>query len=507
MITIPDLQAANGKQRIPSEFRTINTLGQGANTILLTSQNYSTEPQNHNRGKRNPGLDFEIRVGENVYSRSNGPEIALSQFPEPQLPEPQLKRRKLEPNRISDSTNHSNDFDPASLNGDEYSVSYNRNQQTTSQGHSIYSIGSNVDAKMEPYLQTRVAEYASVEKTMVSKKKTHGWIRSRNSSFRMSGNNSVNPPTLSNSSSVTGRNSAWALLDDELSGTAKSTPRLRYSGTARNPPNGGTHKIPVANRRHDTGRKSSYFQDSQASKIMGSRGGRAPPKNSTLISHSHETCLSDQFRDTNGKQRGSGIDNLSSDELGSCTTVGSLAMTERASPEKPSSSASPTKTPYSAQQTMVLDDSLQPSNIPHSIFTIHKRGNKNKKFPIEKVARAGESNFLRNIELDSYITDEEFVERKCHLDFNDAEKILNIIGNDNNAIGFSIQLRRLLKITWSPDSRKVRLDLSKCVNSSQILDIQICSEIGVKDFVGGLLSVTASKDKIEEDGYVFYFLK
>ena len=477
--------------------------------------NHSTEPHRHDPGKKRNALEVEISAGGNVKLRARGPETAL-----PQLSERQAKRQKHTPSLNSDRIDNSDDFDPLGPNGLNYIVSHNsglskQKPETRSHGPSVYSISSKVDGKKEPCSQTGVSEFASVEICMdSSKSKGRRWLRNRKGSFHQQSNTPVNALSLTNSSSLIGKNPMSTLPKDELGETDKPTPLRKYRGTARNPSNGNTHTISIANGRHgeyDTGKKSSYFSNSQAMRNAVSQGGRVP---SIPTNQYHETSLRDQFRDTNGNQRGSGVDNLSSDELGSCTTVGSVAIPERASLQKPSRSVSPTKTPYSTRQATALKDlnlSLPPSNIPSSHFTSHRAESQNRKHSFEKIAHPTEKDPFENIELDGYIEDGKLVKTKCHLGFNRAEMLLSIVENSGNANSkkhnLLIQLQKLQRIFWSSNSLKVHLIFSKCVGSDHILDIQFRGEKDVGDFVRGCnqLAIHARTEISSE--WVFFCLK
>ena len=439
----------------------------------MKPKDYTTEPQNFNRKKRSKILDLETIAGDNVISRTYDSEFALSGSGEPQA-----KRPKRKPSLNSDPISNHDEFNPITSDNLGYSVSHiSRNEQ---------------ELRIRgPPIRSRVSEYTKVEKIMDSNPRSRG--RHRGSAIYTHGNTLANTWSLSRSSSPPKENPSVILSDDELNERDKVKPPARppYRGTARLNPSSGVIQnstVRKLNDEKDTGKRSMYFK-SQAPRNLRITG--LPNVAVVIENQIKDTNLRDMFRDSRGKLRGSGVDPLSSDELGSSTTVGH-AFTEKASPHRSSSSVSSPERRTSTQQSITLRDNdigLPVSNIPPSNFSNSNERIPNMKKSIRKVTHTKGKGHFKDVELGGYIIDGTFVERKCHLTFNETDEVFNIIDSGCNVASkrpnIQIQLHKLLRILWSGDSLKMRLESSRCNNHDHdhIVDIQLHGGKDVAGFV------------------------
>lgn len=479
---------SDGQQDMPSGFQPTNTLKRPVNAALETLQTHPIESKNAKRRKANPCLELEPSTGNNVQPKANRLGSNFSQ-----LNAPPSKGRNHKLPIVSDSPASTDDFDPLSSKGQNYIVSHvsiraKDTQEARSRGSSICSSGPKIDCKRSPYLGMGVPEFTMVQNTMNSTRRSsrhsqrHKRVVQKQGDYSMNTLNYSNPASPTDAGPISGK-------PGKMSEKSKFGLYVKYQGTIGTAQDRGAQKIIGGKKNeHDTGLVSSYFPKSP----------RDIPTNVPIpTTRSQDTNVRYRFRDDHGNHRGFNDENLSSDELVSSTIAESLMLPERASRQKHSRSASPTKTSYSMQQATIskpIGIGLPASNIRPSEFITHKAGASNRQ-KLDQVANGRGKDSFGKTKLDGYILGGEFVQGSFHLVFNDADKFFDIFESGENGKNITsenpslrLRLSKLQKITYSSESPKVHLESSRSGTLDHILDIQLSSVKSATEFVTFLQS-------------------
>lgn len=468
-------------------FRPTNTLTKGKSGPVTSSQ--SIVQHNPNQGKRNHILDLKASAGENV--KVYVPENTLDYS---QDFEPQLKRQKRVPGLSVDSSNSREEFDPDHHLGPNYTVTHLSKSQGKGQelrSHAPLYSGRvlNFGNQTSSVSTSKVTEFHNLEKIMNSNRNQKSKRKRRRLSTQFQ--SSCSPDSSIEQISI----------DDELGDSNYNgpPPHSSYRGTARQPPR---------KEARDTGERSRHWGDRNTVQTSDEASSRKAA-HSALITQATEKRtphLRGQFRDSSGKYRGSDINNLSPDELQSSTTIGNHAAASRSPVQRPCRPDSPSQK-YSDHQARIITGAnasvdLPPSNIRHSNFTSGGA-------PLGTTAHSGEKTLQWNVELDAIVVDGQLLRAEgLGLVLSQTQDTFSVYQIDKNLTlenpSLQIQPKKLLKINWSSNSRKLHLISSKCEHQDYQLYIQLRTLKSVNDLVHQLQAM--GRCEVHQISRLFPFL-
>ncbi|KAL9028565.1 MAG: hypothetical protein Q9196_003084 [Gyalolechia fulgens] len=409
--------------------------------------------------------------------------------------ERQVKRPKLDLHRNSRNTPHileeSDDEDQGMI--DDYlsvrHVSTTSRGAVTSEPKPITSRSTSHRTSQDGAWTTGVKQYKDVEKRLDSSipsikkrrdrenRRTRGYSGTRRSSLASSQSDSIE--VLENESFL------------------KPPVKAAYQGTANLYPSRALQAVREGHSGRRTGVRSPHFpQSSTASKAVdrSTACGNAP---NALAST--EAPLRNLYRDTAGKRR-SVVDHSSSDEL---VTAGSNSRA--LSPVKTTRSQTPSKHdrnspgPSSIEEEPIEEHPIQ-SNIRPAIFTtlVNKEARAS--------SRAHERNDVqRNPSVWGFPLQAYYSHGNVHKD--DGLKIIYMESDESydihrHALNLAkanpelrIDPKKLQRIFWAWEGKKMRFESSKSGKVDNVLDIELRHEKDVQTFTAALQGPRATLDK------------
>ncbi|KAL8895124.1 MAG: hypothetical protein Q9192_003831 [Flavoplaca navasiana] len=442
--------------------RPINTLSRGVPTSTQTFSRRLNAPR-----QTGQQLETGTIVGDNVKYTTLG--YSLDPF---HLAEPSPKRRKVEQQRNSQNSPHvvdgSDEAEQLLVDDDVVSVKHINNVSedgVSGNNKPIVNWGNSRPTRPQG------REYHAVENLMNStvpsskkhknrhKNGTHSTLVVEGSSFASSNSESVE------------------LLDAELN--VDPSAKEPYKGTANLHPPRRSQMASKADTRRRTSDRSPYFSTVTPQMVFSKPDNRS--KNVKRSSPPTEIRLRDQYRDSDGKQRGGAE---SADEL-DVAEPNSRAL----SPVKPARNQSPTKkTQSEATRRLSIEDELNDphtarSDIKPSTFTgMSSNGSHTK---VSRSKYLDEMPAPWSMPLRAYnFRGQTHKDDATALVFNNAEKSYDVKSSGENLANRHPDLRirpeKLQKILWALDGTKMRFQSSKTIDVDNILDIEVRGEKDVQ---------------------------
>ncbi|KAI4261035.1 MAG: hypothetical protein L6R42_003758, partial [Xanthoria sp. 1 TBL-2021] len=390
--------------------------------------------------------------------------------------EPRPKRRKLEPEPNSQNTpqivDGSDEADQIMIDDDVVQVKHATEplrDELLGNIKPVVMLGSSKPTQPDAIGGRSQGEFRTVENLMNSslpKSKKHK-NRQRNGTHDI--------PVTERSSFASSKSESVELLDTELN--ADPIAKVPYRGTAYLHPSRRSEMASKANLGRSTTNRSPHFLLPTSEKALikhenqqkkGTRG--SPPTGSRLR---------DQYRDSDGKQRG-GAD--SPDELDIAEPNSrALSPVKSARFQSPSKISQPDPT-----RRLSLEDELdnpQPaqSDIKPSIFTgVANNGSRSK-----VTTYLGEKQPPWSMPLHAYnFRGQTHRNDGLALVYNDTEKSYEIRCSGTNLAKYhsDLQIRpdKLQRIYWAQEGTKMRFQSSKIVGLDNVLDIEVCRQKDVQ---------------------------
>ncbi|KAL8929477.1 MAG: hypothetical protein Q9208_001146 [Pyrenodesmia sp. 3 TL-2023] len=422
----------------------------------------------------NHQLQTFLSVGDNLSSSVKGPDRDVV-FRD----ERHAKRQKLEPQRNSQSSPHQVDDSDDESNLMDDVVCFRHVPSAPQDGESVTP---------RPYIKpgyprtatedgTVVQEAKSFEKFVVGGRPSNS--KRRRDSQRRRGREDPGTPRSSFASS---HSDTIDLLESEVH--VKPIAKTPYQGTAY-------YQAPMQPQAslkgkpgRSTGDRSRHFPVSDTAKPVDAQVPVLSAANCKPIPA--ETCLRDQYRDTDGRRR-SGADQSSSDEL-----LAAEPTSRALSPVKTTGSQTPIKASQrgSPAPTLVGDHSFDAqqfqSNIRPSTFTQPSKHAARPTLKMHQGNNAGEASAPWSIPIRAYnlhgLTHQN---DSLGLVYDDRDKSYEIHQSGQNLAKRYPELRiqpgKLQKILWAREGTKIRFHSSKVGTYNGVLDIELCSEKDVQE--------------------------
>ena len=351
----------------------------------------------------------------------------------------------------------SDDCDVLSKDGNEHG----QRQISVDRARPGISVATSLHAKQNGMLRTASSEHETVEAMMDSSKYAR---KAEEEQQRRRGRPSKR-------SQMQPRQTPTAAIDLTES---ESPVRVAYRGTAR----GGTF-VGASSKRPETGHTSPFFRGKAPSDNVATKSSFSPPEATSRPKHGGEqdAQLSKQFRQANGKRRGSDLD-LSSDEL---AEVDDYRTVSRVPPEKPPGQFNPSKQRQDTTLPTMLSE-MEPSNIRPTKFrnsspkqAVHASRSKRQK--------RDELPEWKGVEAKSIVIGETFLiagDKVLGLSFDEEKTALEVWYKGFNLSqrhpSLSIPIQKILQIFWNPECPKVRLVCSRSSHqSSPQVDFELTS--------------------------------
>lgn len=446
--------------------RPTNTLSRGALNSKHTASRGLHAP-------RQLGLQLDTATTAGYNVRSSTLEYSLDTS---YLAEPRPKRRKVEPEPNSQNTpqivDESDEADQIMMADDARQVK-----------HVTKSLGDQLPGNDKPVVKWRGSEptspnafgrrsgeeFRAVENLMDSS-------LPKNRKHRNRQKNAIRDmPVTEGSSFASSKSESVELLDTELNADLRT--KVPYRGTANLHPSRRSEMASKASLGHSTANRSPHFP--------------FPASETTLSKHQNQEIkrtrgslatgsrLRDQYRDSDGKQRG-GAD--SPDELG-VAGPNSRAL----SPVKSARFQSPSKISQSdlTRRHSSEDEleNLQPaqSDIKPSVFTgVANNGSRSKVATYHGEKQAPWSIPLRAYNFQGQTHNNDGLA----LVYNENEKSYEIRCSGTNLakLNLDLQIRpnKLQQIHWAREGTKMRFQSSKIVGLDPVLDIDSCNQKDVQ---------------------------
>ncbi|KAI4279219.1 MAG: hypothetical protein LQ337_000454 [Flavoplaca oasis] len=448
--------------------RPINTLSRGVPTSTQTVSHRLNAPR-----QTGQQLETGTIVGDNVKYSTLG--YNLDPF---HLAEPSPKRRKLEQQRNSQNSpqvvDGSDDAEQILIDDDVVHVKHINNvSEDGVPGNNKPIVNWGNSKPTQPHADGRLhgREYHAVEDLMNSSVPSSKKHKNRHT------NGTHNTLVAEGSSFASSNSESVELLDAELN--VDPSAKGQYRGTANPQQPRRSRMASKADTRRRTSDRSPYFPALTPHMVFSKPDNRS--KNVKRSSPPTEMRLRDQYRDSDGKQRGGAE---SADEL-DVAEPNSRAL----SPVKPARNQSPTKkTQSEATRRYSIDDELNDphtarSDIKPSTFTgVPSNGSYHKvsrsKYPDEMPAPWSMPLRAYNFRGQTHEDD------ATALVFNNAEKSYDVKSSGENLANRHPDLRirpeKLQRIWWALDGTKMRFQSSKTIDVDNILDIEVRGEKDVQ---------------------------
>ncbi|KAL8858558.1 MAG: hypothetical protein Q9178_004852 [Gyalolechia marmorata] len=450
------------------------------NTLLRRTQNSRQTGRLNALGGSESQLETTTSIGYNVRYGTLG--SSSDSF---HRGEPRPKRPKLEVQPNSQNTPHivdgSDEADQIMKDDDVVQVKHLNKVpggDTSEKTKPVLSRGSSRPTDENTFNSPPQEEYCAVEKLMDSS------LPKRKRRKRRHKDRNHDNPATEGSSSTSSKSESIEILDSEL--TTDPIVKVAYKGTANLLPSRRYQPASKPNLGRSTADRSPYFQ------LPTPQGLVKPMEQSIKVEgrpSATEPRLRDQYRDSNGRQRG---DADSADELLVAEpNAGTL------SPVKSARSQSPTKISHSVRtHRLSIEDELAgprpaQSIIKPSVFTKVANNGARSKVRTNHRNYPGEKPAPWDLELRAYnFHGRTYKHNSLALVYNDSEKSYDIHESGVNLAkqfpDLRIRPNKLHKIRWALEGTKMRFQSSKTVDVDNVLDIELFEEKDIQTLTGAL---------------------
>ncbi|KAL8936748.1 MAG: hypothetical protein Q9216_004767 [Gyalolechia sp. 2 TL-2023] len=458
--------------KVPTGPRPTNTLSRAA---IPSQQHIGSQFRRPSQGILHQ-LETRTSAGDNL--RRGSPELGNNDlFTNERLP----KRQKLDLPRNSQNTPHILDGsdDEDQLMTDYASI---RHIPTTSkpaiplEPKAMTEGGNSNPIDRDGRWTTGVIQYKHVEKRMDSSLPNSKKRRDREK--RKARGYSCTP----RSSLASSQSDSIELLDNK--NFSKPPVKAAYQGTANLYPSRASQASQKGIPRRSTGDRSPYFPlSSTASQAVDHNTSRS---DLSVALASNEAPLRDLYQDTDGKRR-SGADHSSSDEL---VTAGSnsraLSPVKTIRPQTPNKNGQTSPGPSLIEDDPIEEQPVE-SNIRPATFTRSVNKEARGSSGADRRNHVQGNSCVRSLPLDAY-----YSQGNVHKDdglmivYNVSDESYDIYRDAFNLANTNPELRlhpkKLNRIYWAREGRKMRFESSKIGNVDNTLDLELRHEKDVPEF-------------------------